>query len=126
MAFLSASSIDGSEKSDYFSSSNCRREFRHAVKKGKPIVFVLETDPQHGGSTLEIHRAACPPELLDAFDGIRVVRWYRQKDFLHATLCLILQVIFGGPGSIQLFSSTALQKRARALTFNLRARQEAA
>ena len=47
---------NGAERSDYFSSKPCRGELHFAIKTRTPIVFVLETDPTHGGVSLEVHK----------------------------------------------------------------------
>jgi hypothetical protein len=84
------------------------REFRKAVESQREIVFVLETDPQHGGVLLETHRAECPDEFKDLFDSVvearRVVPWYRARDFQLVSLRRIAEVILGDglyvPGSV--------------------------
>ena len=34
-----------------------------AIEKKKRMLFVRETDPQHGGVAMEVHRRDCPEEL---------------------------------------------------------------
>jgi hypothetical protein len=92
IVFLAGSfATGGLEKSDYFRSANCVREFRQAVLTRKPIVQVLETDPQHGGVALATHRDACPEDLKAAFDAMPVVPWYRVREFQLVSLRLILR-----------------------------------
>ena len=84
IVFLSGSRrTDGSARSDYMGSTNCIRELRTAVAQKKPIVFVRETDPQHGGVSMEVHRRDCPPELAHAIDAV---------SYTHLTLPTICSV----------------------------------
>ena len=91
IVFLAGSLYAGGQRSDYFGSTNCLREFRRAVREGKPTVLVLETDPQHGGVSMDTHRAACPAELRTAFDAMPVVPWYRVRDFQLVSLRQLLR-----------------------------------
>ena len=96
LVFLTGS-IDprtGQQYSDYFASTNCKREFKHAVAKSIPIVLVEETDMKHGSVDLSVHREACPAELRPAFDhACPAVPWYRVPDFQVLSLRLILQAV---------------------------------
>jgi hypothetical protein len=98
LIFLAGSiAADGTERSDYMRSANCIREFRTAVQLRKPIVFVRETDPQHGAISLEAHLRDCPDDELRAAltaavaaDGV-VVPWYRVRAYMLVSLRLILE-----------------------------------
>ena len=125
IVFLSGSTAtaNGFERSEYMRSTNCLRELRSAIEKGKPIVFVLETDPAHGAVSMDVHRRDCPPELRHALDEQRVVPWYRVKAFAHASLSLntsrsILvcglsseQGRAGAHGTMRFLSTTTTRKR---------------
>ena len=50
----------------YLRSTNCLREVRAALEKGKPLVLVHEADPDKGGGTLAKLRSECPEELQAA------------------------------------------------------------
>ena len=56
----------------YFLSRNCLREAHAAVRGGKPMVLVHETDVKHGGAPLETLYAECPDDLRDAIFGHRL------------------------------------------------------
>ena len=88
---------DGSARSDYMRSANCVRELRTAVAKARPMIFVLETDPQHGGVSMEVHRRDCPSELRHVLDGEQhpIVPWYRARAFLAVSMRLILSRVLG-------------------------------
>ena len=88
IVFLSGSSVD--DRSLYFASKNCLRELRNAIALGKPLVFVLETDPQHGGVPLAMHLRDCPPDVRPALDVAVVVPWLRMRAFQQVCLRLIL------------------------------------
>jgi hypothetical protein len=45
----------GVARSSYFESKYCVMEYRGALAAGKPIVFVLEVDPAHGGIPMQTH-----------------------------------------------------------------------
>ena len=74
-------------------SANCIRELRHAVETKKRIVFVRETDPQHGGVAMDTHRRDCPEELRHALNHHPIVPWYRVKAYSAVTLRLILRCV---------------------------------
>ena len=99
LVFLTGSTRGGVDRSDYFSSANCCREFRCAVEHSKPMVFIEETDPQHGHVPLDVHKRACPEELRHAFNQALVVPWYRVKAFQNESLRLIIQRVLQRPGS---------------------------
>jgi hypothetical protein len=92
LVFLSGS--DG-KRSDYFQSANCLREFRSAVKAGKPIVCVLETDASHGSVPWEAHVAACPKDLRPALEACSRVPWHRVRHLQDVSLRLVLTELFG-------------------------------
>ena len=79
--FLSGSTVEGVERSDYMRSRNCLRELRRAVEAKKRIVLVNETDPQHGAVSMATHRRDCPEDLRRALDEHLVVPWYRVKEY---------------------------------------------
>lgn len=81
VVFLGGSTADGVERSDYMRSRNCLRELRRAVERKKSIVFVNETDPQHGAVSMATHRRDCPEELRHALDEHPIVPWYRVKEY---------------------------------------------
>ena len=45
----------GKAVSSYFRSKYCVMEFRGALAAAKPVVFVLEIDPAHGGVPIDAH-----------------------------------------------------------------------
>ena len=56
LVFLSGSMdpTSGVQRSHYFQSANCLREYERAVRLGKPLVIVQETDPRHGHVPMEV------------------------------------------------------------------------
>ena len=90
IVFLGGSTADGVERSDYMRSRNCLRELRRAVEGKKRIVFVNETDPQHGAVSMATHRRDCPEELRHALDEHPIVPWYRVKEYGQVTSLLCL------------------------------------
>ena len=93
ICFLSGSTrADGTERSDYMLSDNCLRELRAAIEKKKRMIFVRETDPQHGGVAMDVHRRDCPEELRHVLDEHSIVPWYRVKAYFLVSLRLILNV----------------------------------
>lgn len=93
LIFLSGSVDGGTERSDYMRSANCLRELKAAVHAKKPIVFVHETDPKHGGVAMETHRQDCPEPLRHVLDEHPIVPWYRARSFMLVSLRLILKRI---------------------------------
>ena len=93
IVFLSGSWQDGRERSDYFRSANCLREFRAAVLQKKRIVLVVETDPDHGGVAFSTHLHACPADsgLKAALLASPRVEWHRLKHLQDVSLCEILR-----------------------------------
>ena len=81
--------------SGYLRSTNCLREVRAALEKGKPLVLVHEADPNKGGGTLAELRAECPEELRAAiFDaGWPMVVWHRIEAFQHVSLKVIAEAL---------------------------------
>ena len=73
VVFLAGSVINGVEHSDYMCSTNCQRELRRAVEKKKPLIFVMETDQNHGAVSMDTHRRDCPEDLRHALDEHLVV-----------------------------------------------------
>ena len=93
VGFLAGSTLaDGTERSDYMRSPNCLRELRRAVEQKKRLVFVRETDPQHGAVSMDVHRRDCPDDLRSALDAHPVVPWYRIKAYAQVSLRQIGQV----------------------------------
>lgn len=92
LIFLSGSTRgeDGTQQSDYFSSANCMVELRAAVRLGKPIILVLETNPSHGGVPLDVHRRACPEELASVVFAAPTIPWHRLRDFQICTMRLLV------------------------------------
>ena len=84
-----------SERSDYFCSPPCQQELRRAMSTKTPIVWVLETDPAHGGIAIESHLHDCPddirPTLEAAITAHEVIDWHRIRSFQDTSLRLILQ-----------------------------------
>ena len=91
IAILTGSVQNGVEYSDYFYSVPCQHELERALSNGTPVVFVLETDSNHGGISLEAHRRACPDHLLPLLDGSKVVEWHRVQAYQDVSLKVILQ-----------------------------------
>lgn len=90
--FLSGLTLkNGAACSDYMTSRNCLRELRAAVEKKKPIIFVIETDKQHGGVPLDVHRRDCPPDLVQALDEHPILPWHRAKIYLAVSMRLIVE-----------------------------------
>ena len=52
---LTGEQSGGKDLSSYFASKYCVMEYRGALSAGKPIIFILETDPSHGGVPLSAH-----------------------------------------------------------------------
>ena len=84
-----------SERSDYFCSPPCQQELRRAMSTKTPIVWVYETDPAHGGISMDTHLADCPddlrPMLEAAIAAHEVIDWHRIRSFQDTSLRLILQ-----------------------------------
>ena len=81
-AILAGSIMHGEEYSNYFRSVPCQHELRRAMQKNMPVVFVLETDPNHGGISLAAHRRACEtccPDILPLLDKSTIVEWHRVR-----------------------------------------------
>ena len=91
---LATSGVAG-ERSDYFCSPPCQQELRRAMSTKTPIVWVYETDPAHGGISMETHLADCPddlrPMLEAAIAAHEVIDWHRIRSFQDTSLRLILQ-----------------------------------
>ena len=91
---LATSGVVG-ERSDYFCSPPCQQELRRAMSTKTPIVWVYETDPAHGGISMETHLADCPddlrPMLEAAIAAHEVIDWHRIRSFQDTSLRLILQ-----------------------------------
>ena len=96
IVFLAGTTIDGAERSDYMRSGNCVRELRRAVEMKKAIIFVHETDPQHGAVSMATHLRDCPPELRHALDEHPCVPWYRVKAFAQISLRQMAEVMLDG------------------------------
>ena len=87
VVFLSGSTVGGVERSDYMRSRNCLRELRRAIEAKKRIVFVNETDPQHGAVSMATHRSDCPEDLRHTLDEHLIVPWYRVKEYGQVMRC---------------------------------------
>ena len=96
VVFLAGSTEDGVEISDYMRSRNCLRELRQSVVAKKRLVFVRETDQQHGAVSMAAHRRDCPEELRHVLDEHLIVPWYRVKEYGTVSLRQIAQVILDG------------------------------
>ena len=79
--------MGGVERSDYMRSRNCLRELRRAIEAKKRIVFVNETDPQHGAVSMATHRSDCPEDLRHTLDEHLIVPWYRVKEYGQVMRC---------------------------------------
>ena len=82
IAFLTGSRLEsgqeaGKEVSDYFSSPPCLNEIRRGRQNGIPIIFLYETDPTHGGVSMEAHRRDCPEDLRALLDSAPIIDWHR-------------------------------------------------
>lgn len=80
--------------SDYFNSKNCMNEINTAVEKKKRIVLLVETDKDHGGVSMSVHRKTC--EQLGV--NRAVLRW---KKALRAVLRWTQDEQLGRPGDVQ-------------------------
>ena len=97
VVFLAGSiGSDGTEHSDYMLSTNCLRELRCAMAQQKRLVFVRETDAQHGAVSLATHRRDCPEALRHLLQEHPVVPWYRVKAFAQVSLRQVAQVVLDG------------------------------
>jgi len=100
----------GVARSSYFESKYCVMEYRGALAAGKPIVFVLEADPAHGGIPMQTHLdelASAQGDHWKNEDGTDdtvarnllrqhwerglVVPWQRVRAFQDVSLRLVLQ-----------------------------------
>lgn len=128
IVFLAGSTVNGIERCDYMRSANCIRELRRAVETNKRIVFVKETDPQHGSISMETHRRDCPEDLRRTLDENLIVPWYRVKAYAYVSLRHIAQAVLNGdlliPGDL-LCTSVCLASLAPG-TFHLYAPAPAA
>ena len=89
------STIEVEVRSDYMRSKSCLRELRAATRVGKPICWVAETDPRHGGVPLEVHRRDCPADLRDLLAEHPLIPWFRAAAFQQISLRQILQRVLG-------------------------------
>ena len=96
IVFLAGSNGD-EERSDYMRSANCVRELRQAIERKKRIVFVLETDPQHGAVSMGTHRRDCPDDLRHALAAHPIVPWYRIRPYAQVSLRQIAERVLGVP-----------------------------
>lgn len=71
------SDVSIEQVSDYFRSGPCLNEIRRGVKHGIPIIFLLETDPTHGGVSLAVHKRDCPSDLRAILDSASIIEWHR-------------------------------------------------
>ena len=110
-AILAGSVREGKEYSDYFRSVPCQHELGRAIQNNTPVVFVIETDPNHGGISLEAHqnelramieeeeikeerseeKAKLLKDILLLLDRSKVVEWHRIRTYQDISLKLILQ-----------------------------------
>ena len=72
--------------SDYFRSGPCLNEIRRSHKNDIPIVFLLETDPTHGGVPMEVHKRDCPDYLQALLASAPVVEWHRVQVYQDVSL----------------------------------------
>ena len=93
VAIMTGSWRDGREYSDYFLSPACQHELARASTNRIPVVFVRETDPTHGGISMEAHRRGCPANMLLLLDESRVVEWHRVQAYQDISLKCILQEV---------------------------------
>ncbi|EOD35585.1 hypothetical protein EMIHUDRAFT_98575 [Emiliania huxleyi CCMP1516] len=79
----------------YLRSTNCLREIRAALEKGKPLVLVHEADPDKGGGTLAELRSECPEDLQAAIfeAGWPMAVWHRIEAFQHVSLKVIAEAL---------------------------------
>ena len=94
VAILTGSATDdGDERSDYFRSPPCQQELQQALAANTPIIWLHETDPLHGGISLESHLRDCPEGLRGALQAAiaegRVIEWYRIRAFQDVSLRLL-------------------------------------
>ena len=61
------------------------------------MVFVLETDPQHGAVSMETHRKDCPGDLRHALAAHPIVPWYRTRPYAQVSLRQIAERVLGVP-----------------------------
>ena len=107
----------------YLRSTNCLREIRAALEKGKPLVLVHEADPDKGGGTLAELRSECPEELQAAIfeAGWPMAVWHRIEAFQHVSLKVIAEALllktpkYAGETALPLYISGEI--RADSLTF---------
>jgi hypothetical protein len=52
---------------DYLGTANCRRELVAALHAKKPMVVIVDTDPEQGGSSINVHEMRAQLEALDAY-----------------------------------------------------------
>ena len=92
----------------YLSSVNCRRELKQALRLGKRLLIIRETDPLHGQVDINdaamlaevaalpaADRAACEDLLrrIEAADEADVIEWYRESHLKHAVLKAIVGTV---------------------------------
>jgi hypothetical protein len=80
----------GHEVSDYFKSPPCQAELGRARQNGIRVVFVHETDPAHGGISLEAHRREAEKHGLGhMLREHPIVEWHRVQAYQDVSLRLI-------------------------------------
>lgn len=106
----------------YISSANCRRELKQAVQRDKQLVVLLETDSNHGATTLpklqaelselrdESEREACQ-YLIDHVGAGSALQWHRESYLKHEVLRSVLSAIAGA--QVEVHSPNARGARAQ-------------
>merc|ERR1719410_2110549 len=56
----------------------CAQEIRWAVQYKKNIILVRETDERHGGIDMKDFFKQVPQDLMETFQNIIAIPWYRQ------------------------------------------------
>ena len=77
----------------YFLSRNCLREVAAVLDKGKPYLFVHESDEQKGGAPLAALRLELQRQVQreQLFDGRRITEWHRASQFQMISLIEIAE-----------------------------------
>lgn len=69
----------------------CLQEFRWAMQFHKTIVLVRETDDRHGAIAMTDFLKQVPKDLLEPFQNIIAIPWYRQPAFRQISVQEIVQ-----------------------------------
>jgi len=69
----------------------CAQEIRWAVQFQKNIILVRETDERHGGISMKDFFKQVPQDLMETFQNIIAIPWYREPAYRDVSIKSILK-----------------------------------